>query len=488
MAVQPVGSEEESAADAHALDVGPGTAGTAPAPASHPLEAMVDTVEAAIHATDRSAWEGLAEPEIRALYGRLSRVCEQLSAHRMTAARVLDAAGTAAKDGATSTGSMLGADFGGDRRTGDDLVRLGNNLSRAKAVATEEGFATGAISQAQADVIAGILSRLPDDVTPQDREMAENTLLAEAPTMSLRDLRRRGDRISEVFRSTVEQADADEEAIVKAREARARARTEFWLRDSGDGTYRGGFTIPTLQGEMLKTMLEASAAPRRDHLRTRAQCGAGEPGPLPDERTYPQKLGQAFCALIEHVPTDGFAHAGGSAAVIAVSLSWEKLASGTGCGSTSTGVRLSAGEIRRLACTHKLLPQVFNGTSLPLDHGTTKRLFDWHQRVAYAQRDQGCATPGCDRPPAWCEVHHAGDAWAAGGPTDLDQGVMLCPFHHHQLHQGLWVIRFNPRDGIPEFRKPLGTTGPGDTGRGAVWRRNTRYKPPRDLGVAPETA
>lgn len=205
-------------------------------------------------------------------------------------------------------------------------------------------------------------------MTEDEREAAETTLLAEAPRLSLRDLRARGDRISEVFRATPAEADADEEAIVRKREARARAVTELWIRDLGDGTYKGGFTIPALQGEILKTLLDAVASPRREHLRNRlgnasegttgtgnsagafgrgfgspnsagtdrgVETGAGDrraSALVPDQRSYPQKLGQAFCALIEHTPTDGYPRSGGSAAVVAVSLSHEKLVSGAGCG------------------------------------------------------------------------------------------------------------------------------------------------------------
>ncbi|GAA1159708.1 hypothetical protein GCM10009583_32770 [Ornithinicoccus hortensis] len=451
-------------------------------PLPHPVEAMVAGVEAALGAVSRQAWAGLEAPAVRALYARLSRVAEQVSAHKMAAARVLETAGTAKAEGAASTGSLLGADFGGDRREGDELVRLGDTLQQARADATEDAFGAGQITRAQAGVIGKILKDLPQDVTPEEREAAETTLLGQAGTMSLRDLRARGDRISEVFRATPEQTDADEEQIVARRERRARSLTTFWMRETGEGTYQGGFTIPTVQGELLKTILDAVASPRRNHLHTTTPTGgpggSDGPGGPGDDRSYPQKLGQAFCALIEHTPTDGFVQSGGSTAVVAVSLSQEKLATGTGCGTTSTGIRLTAGQIRRLACTQQILPQVFDGKSLPLDHGTLRRLFSKHQRIGIGQRDQGCAMPGCDRPPGWCEFHHAGNPWSTGGETNLDQGVMLCAFHHHLIHDQHWQIRFHPGDGIPEFRAPGGTT----------WARNTRYRPPRDLGVAPTPA
>jgi hypothetical protein len=202
--------------------------------------------------------------------------------------------------------------------------------------------------------------------------------------------------------------------------------------------------------------------------------GGGDAEPGGGGRAAGDLAGHAFATLIEHLPTNELAHTGGTPAVLAISLSYEKLAGQvTGCATTTTGLRVSASQARRLACTAQILPQVFNGRPLPLDHGTMKRLFTKHQRIALAQRDLGCATPGCDRPPAWTEAHHAGNPWARGGHTNLAEGVLLCAFHHHQVHDGIWNIRFHPHDGTPEFQR---------TGQ-HTWHRNTRYHPPRDLGA-----
>ncbi|WP_433508349.1 HNH endonuclease signature motif containing protein [Pseudonocardia halophobica] len=66
-------------------------------------------------------------------------------------------------------------------------------------------------------------------------------------------------------------------------------------------------------------------------------------------------------------------------------------------------------------------------------------------------RDGGCAHPGCDRPPSWCEIHHL-LPWEHGGPTALGNLLMLCKAHHRQIHSTDWVVRL--RDGIPEFIPP----------------------------------
>ncbi|MCE3552081.1 HNH endonuclease, partial [Pseudonocardia sp. RS11V-5] len=66
-------------------------------------------------------------------------------------------------------------------------------------------------------------------------------------------------------------------------------------------------------------------------------------------------------------------------------------------------------------------------------------------------RDGGCAFPGCDRPPSWCEIHHVRE-WQHGGPTTLHNLVMLCAIHHRLIHHSHWEVRMV--DGLPEFIPP----------------------------------
>ena len=55
-------------------------------------------------------------------------------------------------------------------------------------------------------------------------------------------------------------------------------------------------------------------------------------------------------------------------------------------------------------------------------------------RHAYNTDVLGCLkADGCDRPFAWCEIHHQ-HAWALGGLSDLANAVPLCHFHHRRIH------------------------------------------------------
>ena len=87
-----------------------------------------------------------------------------------------------------------------------------------------------------------------------------------------------------------------------------------------------------------------------------------------------------------------------------------------------------------------------------LNLGRARRLFTGAVRRALILRDGGCAFPGCDRPHRWCDGHHL-RAWADGGTTDLDNGVLLCRFHHRQIHHSGWDVRLGT-DRKPEFLPP----------------------------------
>jgi Domain of unknown function (DUF222)/HNH endonuclease len=83
-----------------------------------------------------------------------------------------------------------------------------------------------------------------------------------------------------------------------------------------------------------------------------------------------------------------------------------------------------------------LLPPALGGApSQILDVGRTTRVVPAGLRTALAVRDRGCVVAGCDRPPAWCDAHHLRH-WVHGGPTSLDNLVLVCRAHHRAVHEG----------------------------------------------------
>lgn len=112
---------------------------------------------------------------------------------------------------------------------------------------------------------------------------------------------------------------------------------------------------------------------------------------------------------------------------------------------------IGAGAARRLAADARIIPMVLGGASQTLDLGVGSRLFTRGQKLALAERDGGCAWSGCTIPPSYTEAHHL-RWWSRGGTTDLDNGILLCSFHHHRVHDDHWEIEVH--DHVPWFIPP----------------------------------
>ncbi len=109
----------------------------------------------------------------------------------------------------------------------------------------------------------------------------------------------------------------------------------------------------------------------------------------------------------------------------------------------------------RLACNASIVRVVLSGSSEPLDVGRRTPVPSPAQRRAVLLRDGRCRFPGCDRPPAWCDVHHILH-WPDGGRTDLCNLILLCRRHHRMCH-ARGGFRLAVEDGTPVFRRPDGS-------------------------------
>ena len=90
-------------------------------------------------------------------------------------------------------------------------------------------------------------------------------------------------------------------------------------------------------------------------------------------------------------------------------------------GDIFTALRGPKGEILDFARAHREIP---------------KALY-----LALVVRDGGCVI--CDKAPQWCEAHHI-ISWLLHGETNLDNLVLLCKHHHHELHRNHQTIHQKP--------------------------------------------
>jgi len=115
-----------------------------------------------------------------------------------------------------------------------------------------------------------------------------------------------------------------------------------------------------------------------------------------------------------------------------VVVSVEDLAAGGPGELLDEGAGVDGATVSRLLCDCAV-NRVLVGPSAVLDYGISTRTIPAPLWSALAVRDRHCRFPGCERPPGWCEGHHV--RWVQhGGPTSLDNLVLVCSRHHHLLH------------------------------------------------------
>jgi hypothetical protein len=158
------------------------------------------------------------------------------------------------------------------------------------------------------------------------------------------------------------------------------------------------------------------------------------------ELNFTERLGVAFLELIEHLPTRGHAANG---TTVMVHIDHEHLLDGLGAARLDTGTRISAGQARRLACNAGIVPVVLNGRSEALDVGRSQRLATEPIRRALSVHHDSCAAEGCERPFAWCEIHHP-HPWSQGGVTSLANSLPLCGHHHRRAHDARYRVTYLP--------------------------------------------
>jgi hypothetical protein len=367
----------------------------------------------------------------------LSALESQVAAARLAVLAEVEARKVAESLGATGTDAWASTLTGSTRAVMAGGVWLARLLAETYD-ATREAFADGGINEAQARVIVRAAEQLPASVTSQQRAAAEAGLVAKAVDgMDPRRLRQAARRMLDVV--SAELADQHEATVLEGEERRAEAETWMSLHDNGDGTFSGRFTIPELHGSLLRAALEHLTSPRRHHLDAAGELVEDESmGSAGLTLSWTERLGLGLTELIEHLPTDGF---GRSGIGVLVHIDHQRLLDGLASARLDTGTRISAGEARRLACLAGIIPAVLGGRSVPLDLGESARFHSTPQRRALSIKYDTCATEGCERPFAWCDIHHP-HAWSAGGRTDLDNGIPLCGFHHRRAHDSLFTMKY----------------------------------------------
>lgn len=415
-----------------------------PDPWTHPFLRNLGHISAAVADTTALRPDLLSSEEKAQALLDLARLEAQVAAVKL---RVLSCADdVAARAGARDAGAWLAhearLDRGPVRRDGELATALTERWTRVEAA-----LAHGGMNLAQARVCADVLAELPDDLDGTLLDAVEEQLVVLAEQWPPKELKSLGRKILEAIDPSV--AEAHEAKKLDDEERRASESTSLRLHRLGNGVTRIVANLPDHVANRLATYLDSFTSPRQHN------GAAAEPPVSSPESRGPAHLqrGRAFAALLEHLDPHKLPTHGGDATTVIITIGLAELRAQLAAGDVigHDVDRLSAGQARRLACTAELIPAVLGTQGEVLDLGRASRLFSRAQRKALRIRDQRCRAEGCDAPVAWTEVHHK-DPWARGGPTDLDNGICLCSFHHHRCHDDAYLHEFLP-NGDVRFRR-----------------------------------
>ena len=383
----------------------------------HPVSECVQVLSGALSAVAGADPVWMSVEAKREALVSLDRLGAQLEALRMS---VMAVSGDVAEiDGCRSVAAWLAprtlSSPGADHRA----ERLGRDLThrwRRVGYALSEGM----VSLAQAEVIARALDNLGDEVEPALMLKAEEHLLELAEDFGPKQLRALGDAILE--RIAPEQYDDQERKKLLEAERRANAATRMSFRNRGDGATDINIRLPEAFAARLKQYLHAWTSPRHD-----SQAGSPNLDPTTGRRLpHDRILGNAFCSMLEAIDPKVMPAKAGAPTTVVITMPLADLRQGIGVGTLSDGTRISAGEVRRLACNAGIIPAVLGGRSEVLDLGRVKRFFSGKQKLAMSLEDPYCRADGCTVPSDWCEAHHFEELWSQGGKTDLKDGKLLC--------------------------------------------------------------
>ncbi|WP_420879691.1 DUF222 domain-containing protein [Rhodococcus sp. (in: high G+C Gram-positive bacteria)] len=402
-------------------------------------------------------------PEISLLQGMLevSREIERLEALRVAMVAEVDERAVSLDTlGFRSVKQWLAANTLLEVPAAARILALGKMLSRQPEIT--DAFNTGDISAEHAALIGKFCETPPRGMPVEALGACRKVLLdaASGPAATTTTVRTCIARLERIFESDELPPSEDTE------------RNEFHASKTLNGRVAVKGDLDAVTGEMLLTALSSLAKPRN---------------PMDDPagaRTPARQRADAFGEILRRYLDSGEAPIeGGERPHLSLHVNATDLArteadhewSGADSHPDLFGDKdiarmphmgpLSIATARRLACDCHLTPIVVDD-GVPLNLGRTSRTVSKKQRRALIARDHGCAFPGCGAPPAHCEGHHI-KHWADGGPTDLDNLVLLCRYHHRLLHHSHWQVKigadrhpwFTPPSTVDPYKKPILANG-----------------------------
>ena len=409
----------------------------------------------------------LSGVEASAQLARVSVLAAKLDAYRVSLVAAVDSSEVWRESNPNGTpASFLREQHVVDQRTAQSDLRAAKSFGRFPDL--ELACRAGRISREKVDAI------LAYGLRTAQREQA----LGEFISMFI-DLAQRV-TVSDLKRALELWADQVDPMATNNDEAQAHQRRELHVRRFGGGIKLDGFFGRDQGMKIIAALNGALELHRRHHPESKALAKdsrhAAEHGNyLLAGATAAQRADAFIDAIIDPALESGaLPTCGGAPANVCVTVHLERLANPTtpfdvtdvkahfvdetlrhasAHARTPNGpgeMLISPTMAQQLSCDATVQRVVLSPAGKPLDIGRRTRVIPDQIRVALVIRDGGCAFPFCDRPPGWTEGHHV-QHWSQGGATALDNLVLLCSRHHHQVHSDDIPIEFD-ENGFPRIR------------------------------------
>ena len=346
----------------------------------------------------------------------LERMSRRLSAAQLRLLAQADSFGVAAQTGASSTAVWLRSVA--DVPVGVGKARLALHRELTNRDTTARAFSAGDINLEHASTVVAAMNALPADAPAALTDEIEALLVDTAREEGIRAVLSRSAQIFHRYAPDV----------LEERERRQREDRFLTLIQRPGGTLGIRGSLDKEAGALVLSVLGSLAAP------SPAVDGA------PDLRTGGQRYADALTQLCQ-LSTPALPSVRGERPNVLLTMSYETLRGELAANPPylENGTPISVGAARRILCDANVIPVVLDSESQPLDVGRSTRVVPVGMRRALIARDGGCAFPGSDRPPSWCDAHHC-IYWSEGGITALCNLCLLCSHHHDTVHHDGWEI------------------------------------------------
>ena len=229
----------------------------------------------------------------------------------------------------------------------------------------------------------------------------------------------------------------------KLREEERRQKRSLRLFVQADGTTKLVWIMDPETAATVRDLYDRTTSPKLGGVRfVDPERQSVAEAILADERTPEQMASDGFEQLLKlGADADPNFLLGSGAPVIRLTATKTAFERGKGLARIEGQVSpVSISTASRLTCEAGVAGIIFNPDGTVLDFGREQRFFTRKQKEALAIIWGGCAAPGCDRPPSWCEAHHIVFWKRDGGKTNLADGILLCRHHHLLFHNNGWEI------------------------------------------------